>query len=167
MSYGVSGSGSLLPDLPDDPEVILTDFLKANWNDGISGVPLAEIDWGFEPDAGNTMQYIIKVEENNEDAFSPDLVDKYTQTEFYMNIHVWHRDGAIFQTTPNMARWKMRRFIKRLIKQNCRDGISISGNRYIKHLYYLGGGNTPEPERKDWHHSIIVCKMVTWIVSTT
>lgn len=164
-TYGVTGT-SPLADLPDDPEVIFTDFLKANWDDVISGVPLAEIDFGFEPDAGNTQRYIIKVEELNEDAFSPDLVDKYTQTEFYMNCHVWERAGDIFQTTAGMTRWKLRRFIKRLIKQNCRNGISISGNRYIKHLYYIGGGNTPEPERRDWHHAIVVFKMVTWIVTT-
>ena len=165
-TYGVSGSGSLLPDLPDDPEVIFTDFLKANWNDVTAGVALADIDFGFEPEAGNTQRYIIKVEEANEDAFCPDLPDKYTQTEFYMNCHVWERDTTVFQTTAGMARWKMRAFIKRLIKQNNRNGISISGNRYIKHLYYLGGGNVPEPERTDWHHAVVSFKMVTWIVTT-
>ena len=164
-TYGVTGT-SPLSDLPDDPEVIFTDFLKANWNDTIAGVALADIDFGFQPEGGNTQRYIITVEENTEDAFNPDLVDKYTQTEFYLNVNIWERDAEVFQTTAGMARWKMRAFIKRLIKQNCRNGISISGNRYIKHLYYLGGGNVPEPERQDWHHAVITLKMVTWIVTT-
>lgn len=164
-TYGISGT-SPLQDLPDDPEVIFETFLKTNWNDSQAGVNLADIDFGFEPDAGNTKQYIIKIEEVDNEDYAPDLVDKYTQNEYYMNCHIWERDMTVFQTTAGMKKWKMRAHVKRLIKQNCRDGISVGGTRFIKHLYLLGGGNAPEPERTDWHHTIVTFKMVTWTVTT-
>ncbi|WP_411753301.1 hypothetical protein [Serratia sp. (in: enterobacteria)] len=167
MSYGVSGSGSLLPDIPDDPEVLFTNFLMAIWDDTVSGVPKAEINFGYEPDINTTERYVIKIEEIDNEDFSPDLADRYTQDEFYMNCHIWERDASIHSTTAGMARWKMRRYIKRVIKQNCRTGIVVGGNRYIKHLYLIGGGNVPEPEQTDWHHTVIVFKMVTWLVDAS
>ena len=164
-SYGVT-STSPLTDIPDDPEVIFTDFLVAQWNDVIAGVPLAEIDFGYEPDVNSTKRYIIKLEELNEDTFSPDLPDKYTQEEFYLNCHIWERDSSIHKTTSGMTRWKLRRYVQRVIKQNCRDGISVGGMRFIKHMYLIGAGNIPEQQMVDWHHTVILFKMVTWVVTT-
>lgn len=161
-TYGIAGPGGPLADLSDDPEVLFTEYLKANWSDIVAGINLADIDVGYEPDMGTKKRYIIKIEEAFTKMSGMDFPDKYTQYDIFMDCHIWERDVKRYKTTANSARYKIRRYIERFIKQNINGMYSLG----IKHLYLVDAKNIPEPEREDWHHAVVTFRMLTFKVST-
>jgi hypothetical protein len=168
LDYGISGSGSLLPDLDYDPEVIFTNFLISVWDDTVSGVKKENIGFGYEPGEDSTKAFIIKVEENFTDIEGMDLVDKYSKYDFVMDCNIWMHDSKKKTTLGYTGfvdyRFLMRRYIERLIKQNCRTGVP---SERIKHFYLIFARNVAEPERQDWHRALITFRMETFKVSLT
>jgi hypothetical protein len=166
-TYGVT-STSPLEDLPDDPELLFQQFLQDNWNDLTAGINKVDIDFGYEPDQIQRKKYIVKVEENFTDHKAPDLGDRYDEESIILDVKIWEKKVKVYKNTQmsGSGRYKIRKYIKRLIKQNCRDGITIGGKRFIKHFYLITSRNTPEPERQDWHSAVVTFSMKTWIVST-
>ena len=164
MPYGIMGTGGPLPDLDDDPEVLFTDFLTANWNNTIAGVDIATIAIGYEPDQRLPpgKRYIIKVEEaftRHEEFGFP---DKFVDFNAIMDVHIWERDAKRVKTTANTTRFKIRRYIEEFIKTN-KSGMRNVG---IKNLYLVDAKNIPEPERQDWHHAVVTFRMQTFRVDT-
>jgi hypothetical protein len=168
LDYGISGAGSLLPDLSNDPEVIFTNFLINIWDDLVSGVKKANIGFGYEPNEDTTTPFIIKAEENFTNIEGLDLIDKYSRFSFMMDCHIWMHDSQKKTTLGYSGfvdyRFLMRRYIERLIKQNCRTGVP---SERIKHFYLVIARNVPEPERMDWHHAIVTFRMETFKVTLT
>lgn len=166
-TYGISGSGSLLPDIDKDPEVIFTNFLISVWDDTVSGVKKANIGFGYEPELGSTKPFIIKVEENFTDIEGMDLIDKYSRYDFVLDCNIWHMDSKKKNNLGYFGfvdyRFLMRRYVERLIKQNNRTGIP---SERIKHLYLIFARNVAEPERQDWHRAIVTFRMQTFKVTT-
>jgi len=166
-TYGVTGAGSLLPDLDYDPEVIFTNFLINNWDDTVSGVKKVNIGFGYEPGEDTTTPFIIKVEENFTDIDGIDLTDRISKFDYVMDCNIWHHDSQKKTTLGYTGfvdyRWLMRRYIMRLIKQNNRVGIP---SERIKHLYPIFEGNISEPERQDWHRAKITFRMITFKATT-
>lgn len=165
-TYGISGSGSLLDDIDKDPEVIFTNFLIDNWDDIIAGVKKENIGFGYEPEVGSTKPFLIKVEENFTDIEGLDLIDKYSRFDFVLDCNIWHLDS---KKKNNLGydgfidyRFLMRRYVERLIKQNCRTGVP---SERIKHLYPIFARNVAEPDRQDWHRAIVTLRMQTFKVS--
>jgi hypothetical protein len=166
-TYGVTGSGSLLPDIDKDPEVIFTNFLIAQWDDIISGVKKENIDFGYEPQAGSTKPFVIKIEENFTDIEGLDLIDKYSRFDFVLDCNIWHLDSKKKTTIGYDGfidyRFLMRRYVERLIKQNNRTGVP---SERIKHLNLVFARNVSEPEHQDWHRAIVTFRMETFKVTT-
>ena len=158
------GTGGPLPDLTDDPEVLFTNFLIANWSDIVAGVEIAKIAIGYEPDERlpPNKRYIIKIEESftRHDEFG--FPDKFVDYNAVMDCHIWERDAKRVKTTANTGRFKIRKYIERFIKTNCTGMKSVG----IKHLYLVDAKNIPEPEREDWHHAVVTFRMQTWKVNT-
>jgi hypothetical protein len=163
-TYGIASTGGPSPDLADDPEVLFTNFLTANWSDLISGVAEAEIAFGYEPDIRlpPNKRYIIKIEEAFTRHVGIDFPDKITQYDMIMDCHIWERDAKRIKTTSGTARFKIRRYIERFIKENPNGMHSVG----IKHLYLVDAKNVPEPERVDWHHAVVTFRMLTFKVNT-
>lgn len=164
MPFGIATTGGPAPDITDDPEVLFTNFLTANWNNIIAGINISEIAIGYEPDMGvpSGIRYIVKIEESftRHDEFG--FPDKYTDYSFIMDCHIWERDAKRYKTTPNTARYKIRRYIEEFIKTK-RAGMKNVG---IKNLYLVDAKNIPEPEREDWHHAVVTFRMQTFKVDT-
>lgn len=169
LDYGISGlgTGTLLPDIDKDPEVIFTNFLINVWDDLVSGVKKENIGFGYEPNEDSTTPFIIKVEENFTDIEGLDLVDKYSRFDFVLDCNIWHHDSQKKTTLGYTGfidyRFLMRRYIEQLIKQNCRTGVP---SERIKHLYLIFARNVPEPERQDWHRATVTLRMQTFKVTT-
>jgi hypothetical protein len=157
-SYVVTSSAT---DLLEDPEILLTNFLKNNWSDITSGVKLVNIDFGIEPGDG-TKPFIIKVEENFTDINGIDIADHMDQFDFIMDVHIWALDSKKKSTLGYTGyvdyRWKMRLHIERLAKLKRNDMVADG----IKHLYRVGAQNIREAERTDWHHAIVTVRMQTF-----
>lgn len=140
-----------------------------NWNDLTAGVEKAKIDFGYEPDqAGQRKKYVLKVEENFTDHDAPDLADRYDVNDIILDVKIWEKGVKVYKNTQmaNSGRYKIRKYVKRFIKQNCRTGITIGGQRFIKHFYLITDRNTPEPERQDWHSAVVTFRMWTIICTT-
>lgn len=163
-TYGIAGPGGPLADLTDDPEVLFTEYLRTNWNDTIAGIPLAQIALGYEPDMGvpSGIRYIVKIEEAFTKHIGLDFPDRITQHDMIMDCHIWERDAQRYKTTAGTARFKIRRYIERFIKEHINGMYSLG----IKHIYPVDAKNIPEPEREDWHHAVVTFRMLTFKVNT-
>src|SRR5580765_212095 len=160
-TYGVSSSVPL-SDLDDDPEILFHNFLIANWNDMIAGIAAADINFGYEPDQNSTKPLLVKVEENFTDHTEINLGGSYDQNDIIMDVHIWERDSSWYTTKPGTNRFKIRKYIERFIMQHRQNG----DNNKLKHFMLMGSQNVREPERTDWHHSIVTFRIQLWKVST-
>lgn len=162
--YGITSTVPL-SDLDDDPEILATQFFMAIWDDTKCGIAKNDIDFGYEPEEQSRKKYTVKFEEVVTDILSPDIIEKLSSYEIMMDCKISERTGRLYKTLQHIGhgRYKIRKYVERVIKQNNRTGMP---SQKIKHLYLVGGRNTPEPERSDIHSATVTFIMQTFKVTT-
>ena len=149
-SYGVIGT-SPLRDLDKTPEKLLADYLKTNYDQSVTGIPIASIrfeQWGI---AGG--DYAIYFQDAGDFDVSGDVSNSFFETDHYTDIHVFARSlHDDYERSAVKQLFMLERWIKKVLRQG---GLGMASNG-IAYAYYKDTRSLPtEDETQDIRRVVI------------
>lgn len=149
-SYGCVGT-SPLRDLDKSVEKLLADYLKANYDQSITGIPLTAIKWEQWGIAQG--DYAIYFQSAGDFDVSADVSNSFFETDHYTDIHVFARSlHDDYDRSAVKQLFMIERWIKKVLRQN---GLGMT-DKGICYAYYKDTRSLPtEDESQDIRRIVI------------
>ena len=149
-SYGVIGT-SPLSDLGKTPEKLLADYLKANYDVSVTGIPVTSIRWEQWGIAGG--DYAIYFQSAGDFDVSRDVSNSFFETDHYTDIHVFARSlHDDYERSAVKQLFALEKGIKKVLRQN---GLGMA-DKGIAYVYYKDTRSLPtEDETQDIRRIVI------------
>lgn len=150
MSYGVIGT-SPFGDLDKSVEKLLVDFLKTNYDQSITGIPITNIKWEQYGISGG--DYAVYAQSTGDFDISTELSNSFFETDHYTELHIFARSlHDDYDRSALKQLFLIEKWIKKVLRQN-RLGLQDKG---ISCVYYRDTRHLPtEDDQQDVHRIVI------------
>lgn len=136
-SYGVIGT-SPFGDLDKSVEKLLVDFLKANYDQSITGIPVTSIKW--EQYGISQGDYAIYLQSTGDFDISSEVSNSFFETDHYTELHVFARSlHDDYDRSALKYLFQIEKWLKKTLRQN-RLGLA---NKGIAAIYYKDTRHIP------------------------
>lgn len=150
MSYGVVGT-SPLRDLDKSVEKLLADYLKTNYDQSITGIPITAIKWEQWGIAGG--DYSIYFQSAGDFDVSRDVSNSFFETDHYTDIHVFARSlHDDYDRSAVKQLFMLERWIKKVLRQG---GLGMA-DKGICYAYYKDTRTLPSEDESQDIRRIVV-----------
>jgi hypothetical protein len=159
-SYGVIGT-SPLGDLSKTPEKLLVDFLKANYDQSITGIPITAIKW--EQWGISQGDYAVYAQSTGDFDISSEISNSFFDTDHFTELHLFARSlHDDYDRSAIKQLFLLESWIKKVLRQNM-TGLADKG---LAAMYYRDTRDLPaEDDAQDIHRKVITIQTKIMIVN--
>jgi hypothetical protein len=159
-TYGVIGT-SPLGDLSKSPEKLLVDFLKTNYDQSITSIPINSIRWEQWGIAQG--DYAVYAQSTGDFDISTEISNSFFDTDHFTELHLFARSlHDDYERSAIKQLFLLESWIKKVLRQNI-TGLSDKG---IAAMYYKDTRDLPaEDDAQDIHRKVITIQTKIMIIN--
>jgi hypothetical protein len=141
-------------DLSKTPEKLLVDFLKANYDQSITGIPINSIKWEQWGIAQG--DYAIYAQSTGDFDISSEISNSFFDTDHFTELHLFARSlHDDYDRSAIKQLFLIEKWVKKVLRQNI-TGLSDKG---IAAMYYKDTRDLPaEDDAQDVHRKVITIR---------
>jgi hypothetical protein len=160
MSYGVIGT-SPFGDLDKSVEKLLVDFLKANYDQSITGIPVTSIKW--EQYGISQGDYAVFLQSTGDFDISSEVSNSFFETDHFTELHVFARSlHDDYDRSALKQLFLIENWLKKVLRQN-RTGLQDKG---IAAMYYRDTRHLPvENDTEDIRRIVVTIQTKILIIN--